>query len=377
MQKVTSKINVGLLIDHRYYDAIQYINSTLNNISLMDYCKNVITYLIKAYEKSGEEFWGEINAEYKEKGHASSEGKTFNLDIKIMDIDTDVVFLLDKYIKDFIQYSRNTFDAIAQVINKILLYENPLSPDDVDFIKIKRSLNQRFKQSDILIKVIEILNSNEYVYMNKLNNKIKHISDIKVAVGSSLFGDKTMKGKVAAFKKNTSHFEEKDIKDLITILNEFILDNISDLMSLMNKYIEEHNLNGIRFHTAEFCVQLNDQDKYNDGIIFLQSDDINTMPNRIEMLFVKDQGEKGVISDNFPYNEIFVKNNEGMYVGKFVCENIFDESEDLKSYRGFIKEMFPSKLSHLPQDLIVHKVKRVSIKYMRGDIFPPEEQTVL
>ena len=65
------------------------------------------------------------------------------------------------------------------------------------------------------------------------------------------------------------------------------------------------------------------------------------MPEEIEFLFCRNEDEFD--SMNFPYDEVFVRDSEDFYLGKYKANEPYEDRKDIKLYRKFTKETFREK----------------------------------
>jgi len=90
---------------------------------------------------------------------------------------------------------------------------------------------------------------------------------------------------------------------------------------------------------------------------------LRTLNRRLGILFVNDVDKDNIRVMNCEYDEIFVKDEEGKYVGKYKALESYDEHIDLLQYRRYKKEKFNS-----PCAFVIHDIKVNSIKpfFMSG-----------
>lgn len=349
------------LFNNGYSDAWQFYINVMKNLDTAKYCKEIISKLINIVEELNNEQRIEMGKSIKEKRTYGFCNDYLNFNVKILDVDTDIFFLLDKYLKDFIQYNRNSFDSLAQLINKTVLALKPMNIERVDFSRI---MGQIDNSSNIYSKLKDIKESNEYKYLTEFNNKIKHISDAKLVLKFSLF-ETGIISEVGSFKKRGEDFQELDIKALIINLEKFIENTIDEVIGLLNTYI--NNILGVyRYHNVKFSAQIIKGDPNNSFIdIYINSEDISTMPNEIEFLFCREENGE-FESINFPYNEVFIKNAEGLFLGKYIANELYEERNDIKMYRKFTKKIFSDKKPFVLNTERIHEVKNILPAYMSG-----------
>ena len=100
----------------------------------------------------------------------------------------DPWFLFDKLLRDFFQYTMNTFDSISQIINAGILAKKGKKVDSVDIQIRTRCFNQQTYSADfpkMQAWLNKISQSPEFQYIEAINNRTKHTRDIanKLAMG--------------------------------------------------------------------------------------------------------------------------------------------------------------------------------------------------
>ncbi len=358
-----NEINLEDLFENAYCDSWQFYVNVLKNLETAKYCKDVISNLVGTLEARNFEYHDNVQKTLIETGAYTIKNNDLDFGLKVFDIETDIYFLLDKYLKDFIQYNRNSFDSLAQFVNKTVLALKQLDVEQVDFSKVLRKLDN---STDIYKKMNEIKESNEFKYLTEFNNKIKHISDAKFAIKMSLF-EKGIVGEIGSFKKRGEQFEEKDIKDLVSTLETYIEERLDEVIGLVKDFISNNSLKSNRYHNVRFTGQIIKEDSRNSFInVYIDSDEISTMSDEIEFLFCKNDDD-GFESMNFPYDEIFVRDSEGFYLGKYKANETYEDRKDIKLYRKFTKETFREKKQFIFKSERTCEVRNVYPFYMSGD----------
>lgn len=357
-----NEINLKDLYENAYCDSWQFYVNVLKNLQTANYCKKVISYLVSKLEDSNSEYHDSIQRTLEETGSYAFKNNDLDFSLKVFDIETDIYFLLDKYLKDFIQYNRNSFDSLAQFVNKTVLALKQLDVERVDFSKVLRNLDS---STDIYKKMNEIKESNEFKYLTEFNNKIKHISDAKFAIKMSLF-EKGIIGEIGSFKKRGEQFEVKDIKDLVSTLEKYVEEKIDEIIGLVNDFISTTSLEAYRYHKIKVTGQIITDDPDNTFLnVYIESEDMSTMPEQIEFLFCRNDDKFD--SMNFPYDEVFVRDSEGFYLGKYKANESYEDRKDIKLYRKFTKVNFREIKQFIFKSERLCEVRNVYPFYMSGD----------
>lgn len=353
-----------LLLEYKVYDSWQFVTNSIKNLETAEYCSDLIRRLLNAMdeeqEQKNEEMWNKL----EEEGEYS-----FNIDdfpkweVDILGKSVSYYFLLDKYIKDFFQYLRNSLDSIAQFINLTLLAENPMDIERVDFPRV---LTKLIKQPNFVAVKTEmdfIKSSVEYAYISEFNNKVKHISDAKLVISRGIL-DNSGKNLISSFVKKGEPFKEQDINTIVAQTYSFIESHLDLLIGNVKNEISNLAMRDRRYHQIKFEGQRINGDAQNTFTnIFIECADNDKLADEIGILFVNDVDKDNIRVMNCEYDEIFVKDEEGKYVGKYKALESYDGYIDLLQYRRYKKEIFNS-----PCAFVIHDIKVNSIKpfFMSG-----------
>jgi len=354
-----------LLLEYKVYDSWQFVTNSLKSLETAKYCSDFIIRLLDAMDEEQQQKNEEMRKKLKEEGQYS-----FNIEdlpkweIDILGESVSYYFLLDKYIKDFFQYLRNSLDSIAQFINVTLLAENPLDIERVDFPRVLTNL---IKQSNFVAVKTEldfIKSSVEYSYISEFNNKVKHISDAKLIISRGIL-DSSGKNLIGSFVKKGETYKEQDINTLVQTYS-FIESHLDMLIGTVRNEISNLVVRDRRYHQIKFEGQRIDGDAQNTFInIFIECTDIDGLADEIGILFVNDVDKDKIHVINCEYDEVFVKDKEGKYVGRYRALESYDEHVDILQYRRYKKGKFNSSSM-----FVTHETKITSIKpfFMSGTI---------
>lgn len=373
MDSILKETDEQLFEEYKMYDAIQYLDNTQKNLATADYCYYFIGKILAHFEEVQKNYH-EVKQATLNRGEIffAGENNAIDISIEIMGEPINGHFLLDKYLKDFIQYSRNAFDSISQFINKTVLYSNPLDIEKVDFIKVYLMLKSNHAHLEIFEIVEKIKTSEEFQYISEFNNKTKHISDTNTNLSFDLLGI-GVESKITAFKKRNQTFGEKNLEELIRSLSDFLKKEFSILVDHIIMEIPKSKLNEKRFHKVDFIAKLTKGEPQNSYVdVFIIKDDIDMLPEEIEFLFVKKhilKFEGKFQSRNFPYNEIFVKNSDGFYIGKFSSLTPYESNKEL-NYRKFRKQRFKNPKLNIRDEKGSKSHLNYYSGYMSGEIYP-------
>ncbi|MGN4437709.1 hypothetical protein [Bacillus cereus group sp. MYBK69-1] len=368
MSSIIIETDQQMLADYKMYDAWQFLMNIDKNIATAGYCRYVIKKLIEHIEVKQKAYYNNMEEILQKDGTYSWNGE-MDTSIEILGDSMDSYFLIDKYIKDFMQYSRNAFDSMAQFINKTILFSNPIDIERVDFGKVYNQLKNIDNQSKIFKVVEKIKTSDNFRYISEFNNKVKHIADTKVVIALDLLGV-GVESKVNPFYKRGESFKEKEINSLIGSLYTFVFDELAVLLDCIRQEVPINNMKDKRIHTIEFEAQQIEGDPQNSFFnIFIRAEKLDELPEEIEFLFVNDYTSEGKFeTKNFPYDELFIRNSDNMYLGKFNAVECYDESKDLIHYRKFSKQKFERPTRYVQYKNQSASVLKIYPGYMTGEI---------
>lgn len=185
------------LIAHNIYSAWQFIEYTEKNIASVQYCADTINNIINKMTTKTVRWQQDIASDFVIE--VTEDGKkvkclsvpTENVptyEVRVAGEKIDPWFLFDKLLRDFFQYTMNTFDSISQIINAGILAKKGKKVDSVDIQIRTRCFNQQTYSADfpkMQAWLNKISQSPEFQYIEAINNRTKHTRDIanKLAMG--------------------------------------------------------------------------------------------------------------------------------------------------------------------------------------------------
>lgn len=178
------------LAAHHVFTAWQFIQYTKKNISIVEYCANVINNTIEKMNQKTVRWQQDLFSDFVEE--TDSDGKkimkvsvtTDNspmYEVRVAGEKVDPWFLFDKLIRDFYQYAMNSFDSISQVANSGLLANRGKNVDAVDFQRLAACFSQQTYMTAFpktATWFTTIFHSPEFQYIEAINNRTKHTADI-------------------------------------------------------------------------------------------------------------------------------------------------------------------------------------------------------
>lgn len=334
------------LIEHYVFDAWQFIVNTRKNIDTASYCYNFIEKLITKMSEEHKEWQDSLNQKItqliEEKRSASigfgyDDMPQYNIDI--VGINVEYPFLIDKYIKDLFQYTRNAFDSMAQVANSALLANKDKNIEKVDFGKISEVFNQATYSQKFPKTSNWILNakgSSEFAYVSEFNNRIKHICDARIIMSQNVFTEDAT-NKIEAFYKKGTQFAEQDICAITKAVMDFTEREFTLFLDLLTEEIKQNAFIEGRLHNLSFYAQeVKDDPLSTFAVIFIEVNNfIDELPDELRILLVNKNDD--IYSSNCDYDEILVRDKAENYLGKFVIDETVAVDGVLR-YRRYKKE---------------------------------------
>lgn len=132
------------LINHKIYSAWQFMEYTNKNIETTRYCSKVLTSLIEKMKVKTERWEKEIALDFvddinengkKVKRLSATAENAPTYIVRVVGEKINPWFLFNKLLRDFFQYSMNSFDSMGQIINAGLL-----------LIGVKKSIRLIYRQ---------------------------------------------------------------------------------------------------------------------------------------------------------------------------------------------------------------------------------------
>lgn len=173
------------LITHNIYSAWQFVEYTEKNIATVQYCadtiKNIIdkmtTKTVRWQQDIASDFVDEVTEDGKNVKRLSVTTENApTYEVRVAGEKIDPWFLFDKLLRDFFQYTMNTFDSISQIINAGILANKGKKVDSVDIQIMTRCFNQQTYSADfpkIQAWLNKISQSTEFQYIEAINNRTK------------------------------------------------------------------------------------------------------------------------------------------------------------------------------------------------------------
>lgn len=339
------------LIAHKIYSAWQFIEYTEKNISTVQYCADTLNNIIGKMTMKTVRWQQDIVADFvdcetedgkKVKKLAITTENSPAYELRVVGEKVDPWFLFDKLLRDFFQYTMNALDSMSQIINAGLLANKGKAVDSVDIQIMTRTFNQQ-TYSAAFPKMQTWLNnisqSDEFKYIEAINNRTKHTADIANKLSMGILGSSNKTEIGPFFRKDVQH-EKMELSDQLQATLDFLNKTWSDFLILFEEeyvrdvYIENrrHSISGVR---QQKLKEEPDQDL--SYAYILTEKDFDSMPDEIYILLVSDR-EESVYAHECPFDTILITGEDNINVlGRYCADQIIGD-DCLLHYRKYVKD---------------------------------------
>lgn len=338
------------LITHKIYSAWQFIEYTEKNIATVRYCAETIDILVKKMTMKTVHWQQDVASDFvdeitedgrKVKRLSVTTDNAPTYEVRVAGEKVDPWFLFDKLLRDFFQYTMNSFDSISQIINAGLLANKGKKVDSVDIQIMVKCFGQQtystaFPQMHAWLD--KISQSQEFQYIEAINNRTKHTADIANKLSMGILGSSNTTQIGPFFRKNIQH-DKMELTDQLQATLEFLTtawEEFLDVFKLeyMNDVFTQnrrHKITGVRQQ------KLKDEPDQNLSYAYIDVEgDFDSMPEELYILLVRDDEE--IYSHECPFNTILVTGDGNIDVlGRYIAEDIVGD-DCLLHYRKYVKD---------------------------------------
>ena len=339
------------LIAHKIYSAWQFIEYTEKNISTVQYCADTLNNIIGKMTMKTIRWKQDIAADFvdcvtedgkKVKKLAITTENSPAYELRVAGEKVDPWFLFDKLLRDFFQYTMNALDSMSQIINAGLLANKGKAVDSVDIQIMTRTFNQQ-TYSAAFPKMQTWLNnisqSDEFKYIEAINNRTKHTADIANKLSMGILGSSNKTEIGPFFRKDVQH-EKMELSDQLQATLDFLNKTWSDFLVLFKEeYVRDvytenrrHSISGVR---QQKLKEEPDQDL---SYAYISTEkDFDSMRDEIYILLVSDR-EESVYVHECPFDTILVAGEDNINVlGRYCADQIIGD-DCLLHYRKYVKD---------------------------------------
>lgn len=339
------------LIAHNIYSAWQFIEYTEKNIATVQYCsdtiKNIIdkmtTKTVRWQQNISSDFVDEVTEDGKNVKHLSVTTENApTYEARVAGEKIDPWFLFDKLLRDFFQYTMNTFDSMSQIINAGILANKGKKVDSVDIQIMVRCFNQQTysaafpKMQSWLNKISQ---STEFKYIEAINNRTKHTGDIANKLSMGILGSSNRAEIGPFFRKDIQH-GKNELSDQLLATLDFLNDSWDEFQNVFKEefvrdvYVQNrrHGISGVRQQKLK-----NEPDKDLSYAYIEVNGSFDTMPDELYILLVTER-EDDIYAHECPFNTILVTGSSNIDVlGRYKAEDVIGD-DCLLHYRKYRKD---------------------------------------
>ena len=254
----------------------------------------------------------------------------------------DPWFLFDKLLRDFFQYTLNTFDSMSQIINAGILANKGKKVDSVDIQIMVRCFNQQTysaafpKMQSWLNKISQ---STEFKYIEAINNRTKHTGDIANKLSMGILGSSNRAEIGPFFRKDIQH-GKNELSDQLLATLDFLNDSWDEFQNVFKEefvrdvYVQNrrHGISGVRQQKLK-----NEPDKDLSYAYIEVNGSFDTMPDELYILLVTER-EDDIYAHECPFNTILVTGSSNIDVlGRYKAEDVIGD-DCLLHYRKYRKD---------------------------------------
>ena len=336
------------LIAHNIYSAWQFIEK---NIATVQYCsdtiKNIIdkmtTKTVRWQQNISSDFVDEVTEDGKNVKHLSVTTENApTYEVRVAGEKIDPWFLFDKLLRDFFQYTMNTFDSMSQIINAGILANKGKKVDSVDIQIMVRCFNQQTysaafpKMQSWLNKISQ---STEFKYIEAINNRTKHTGDIANKLSMGILGSSNRAEIGPFFRKDIQH-GKNELSDQLLATLDFLNDSWDEFQNVFKEefvrdvYVQNrrHGISGVRQQKLK-----NEPDKDLSYAYIEVNGSFDTMPDELYILLVTER-EDDIYAHECPFNTILVTGSSNIDVlGRYKAEDVIGD-DCLLHYRKYRKD---------------------------------------
>ncbi|MBD5642751.1 hypothetical protein HYH96_02425 [Clostridium botulinum] len=223
-----------LLKDKKLADSYQFYDSCRYKLASAEISYNALSNIVTRYHEAESEVIKKVYEDALKKGTGTFKSRRDVVDFFGTEI--DLTTALDKLAMEIMGLLHNFFDTFAQWINSSLLGEKALPIKKASLVNIIKELPNFAEYSGQFISdFLNLLNTDEYLYISDFNNTLKHRYQIYVQNKFDLF---SIQGEVSIpdFSKDGRVHVKREV--LTTILSD--LNFCKNILDASRTYIENY-----------------------------------------------------------------------------------------------------------------------------------------
>lgn len=339
------------LITHKIYTAWQYIEYTERNIATVRYCADILRKIIEKMSIKTVRWQQDIMSEFvdtitedgkKAKCLTVTTDNSPSYEMRVVGEKVDPWFLFDKLLRDFFQYTMNSFDSMSQIANAGLLANNGKKVDSVDIQAMMRCFSQQtyaaaFPQMYACLD--KIAQSTEFQYIEAINNRTKHTANIANKLSMGILGSSNTAQIGPFFRKSVQH-DKAELVDQLDATIDFLENSWKEFFAAFEiEYVKDiYTENRLHEISGVHQQKLKDQPDQDQSYAYITAaTDFASMPDEIYILLVHEIDSE-LYTLECPFDEIMVTGKSNTDVlGRFTAEDIIGD-DCLLHYRKYVKD---------------------------------------
>ena len=339
------------LATHHVFTAWQFIEYTQQNISIAEYCADIIQKIVEKMSQKTIRWEQDLFADFTEEEIV--DGKkvrrttitTANMptyELRVAGEKVNPWFLFDKLLRDFYQYTMNSFDSMSQIANSGLLANNSKKVDSVDFQRMTSCFAQA-TYSTVFPKTAAwfdgVARSSEFKYIEAINNRTKHTADISNKLAMGILGGSNTTKIGPFFRKDVQHGKQ-ELNDQLQATLDFLKNSWNSfLIVFCEEYIlDKYTDNRLREIEGVYQQKMKDDPTQDLSYAYVTVvTDFNSMPDEIRVLLISETTDE-IAARCCPFDRILVRDTDDRTIlGQYVAEDNVGE-DCLLHYRKYIKD---------------------------------------
>lgn len=331
-----------LLFEHNIYDAWQFVENTYKTIEMAKYSAKVIDGLITQIGTDHDKWKEDLFETLSREKHVSVYADSFpNNEVTLVGVTADAHFLLNKHLKDFFQYCRNSFDSMSQISNAALLANRKKTPDSTDFPHMaKKFLQSTYSESfpDMANWYKNVKISDEYAYIDSFNNRTKHTLDIYLKMVLDVFSDRK-KSEINPFFRKEVQSTKQDMQSYIKIIIDYVVNTYDLFLGILEKECIKDIYTYDRYRTLNVYQHCFKRDVKSElSVVYLtDSRSFDELPKEIHVLLQKKYEDGSIDACNCSIDRILISKEKHSYTCRYVAETPIGD-DTLLIYRKYIKD---------------------------------------
>ncbi len=325
------------LIEHKVYDAWQYVNSLVAYINYM----HLSFELVKAIDKQRISI---LNKRHRKAVQTAYENKTnvimgpsYKTNMVIGELNINDIIFQQKNVLEFFHYARISIDSIFQIVNVTLLGDDAL---DNECRQLNKRLIKKLENRTEYNSIRDLLENNkssvECHYIQAFNNYTKHISVINIDVKNNIIkpDDEVFKINEFTYKKN--HYDEQDALLWMDNIYKYIIDYCEDVLRELTTTIKHCTLTKTRIHDVAIKTSIKEKDgkRIDQAAYFVDVDSMSGLSDFIQILPIKTGDYDMVYCSAIPAETVFIRNkgtSQIIGIAKLV-ENTSNKEDEYREY---------------------------------------------